>query len=153
MKLGSRLIFLSTKVASWGTEWPTCIAVNPRGGGPSLFNHLIFLFQNLVMASNFQKGTSHRAGDLCSREPIAQVRHNRAGRSASSPSRRDIPSGVPPSFTAEWGIKPLVPFTEWDFFRDVSLVFALKLDYWAERINFNAWKLIMKELKCHQVNW
>jgi hypothetical protein len=100
-----------------------------RGGGPSLFiSHLIFSFQNLVMASIFKKGMSHRAGDLRSREPIPNSAITVL--SVRRPVRRAGTSPVE-SLRHHGGMRdePFVPFTELEFFRDVSLVFGLELDY------------------------
>jgi hypothetical protein len=148
MRLGSRLIFLSTKVASWGIEVAN-MATILREGGPSLCSDLIFLFQNLVMASIFKKGMSHRATGL-----VIFARGSQLPKSAITalsvrrPVRRTGASPVE-SLRHHGGMRdePFVPFTELEFFRDVSLVFALKLDYWAVRINFQCLEMDNERIK------
>jgi hypothetical protein len=75
-----------------------------------------------------KKGMSHRAGDLRSREPISKSAIT--GLSVRRPVRRAGTSPVE-SLRHRGGMRdePFVPFTELEFFRDVSLVFGLELDY------------------------
>jgi hypothetical protein len=98
-----------------------------RGGGPSLFGHLIF-FQSLVMASIFGGRNVPQGCDRCSREPIPK-----SAVTVLSVRRSVRRAGTSPveSLRHRGGMRdePFVPFTELEFFRDVSLVLKLELDY------------------------